>query len=61
MFLEPEKNLAQFHIDPGMKVADMGAGTGFYAFLISPTRNALAPACHDWHCRAGMREDEEPD
>jgi ubiquinone/menaquinone biosynthesis C-methylase UbiE len=35
MFLEPEKNLAQFHIDPGMKVADMGAGVGFYAFLIS--------------------------
>jgi ubiquinone/menaquinone biosynthesis C-methylase UbiE len=35
MFLEPEKNLAQFHIDPGMKVADMGAGTGYYAFLIS--------------------------
>ena len=35
MFLEPEKNLAQFHIDPGMKVADMGAGTGFYALLLA--------------------------
>lgn len=35
MFLEPQKILAQFHIDPGMKIADMGAGTGFYAFLIS--------------------------
>jgi len=35
MFLEPEKNLAQFHIDPGMKVADMGAGVGYYAFLIA--------------------------
>jgi ubiquinone/menaquinone biosynthesis C-methylase UbiE len=35
MFLEPEKNLSQFHIDPGMKVADMGAGTGFYAFLLA--------------------------
>lgn len=35
MFLEPEKNISQFHIDPGMKVADMGAGTGFYAFLLS--------------------------
>jgi ubiquinone/menaquinone biosynthesis C-methylase UbiE len=35
MFLEPEKNISQFHIDPGMKVADLGAGTGFYAFLMA--------------------------
>jgi ubiquinone/menaquinone biosynthesis C-methylase UbiE len=35
MFLEPEKNISQFHVDPGMKVADFGAGTGYYAFLLS--------------------------
>ena len=35
MFLEPEKNISQFHVDPGMKVADFGAGTGYYAFLMS--------------------------
>jgi len=35
MFSHPEKNIDQFHIDPGMTVADFGAGTGFYALALS--------------------------
>lgn len=35
MFSQPEKNIEQFHIDPGMIVADMGSGTGFYSFALS--------------------------
>lgn len=35
MFSDPTKNLEQFHIDPGMSVADLGSGTGFYSFLLS--------------------------
>lgn len=35
MFLEPEKNLSQFHIDPGMSVLDLGSGAGYYTFLLA--------------------------
>lgn len=35
MFSNPEKNIDQFHIDPGMVVADLGAGAGSYAFPLS--------------------------
>jgi len=32
MFSDPQKNIAQFGIGHGMKVADLGAGSGFYTF-----------------------------
>ncbi|MDO8575374.1 MAG: methyltransferase domain-containing protein [bacterium] len=31
MFSDPIKNLEQFGVGPGMKVADIGAGSGFYS------------------------------
>ena len=31
MFADPQKNVAQFGIEHGMSVADLGAGTGFYS------------------------------
>lgn len=31
MFTDPEKNLEQFDLQKGMRVADFGAGSGFYA------------------------------
>lgn len=31
MFSDPQKNIAQFGIGHGMHVADLGAGSGFYA------------------------------
>jgi len=31
MFSNPEQNIEKVHIDPGMKVADLGAGSGFYS------------------------------
>lgn len=31
MFSDPDKNLAQLGLGEGMKVADLGAGTGFYS------------------------------
>lgn len=30
MFTDPEKNISQFQLLPGQKVADLGAGSGFY-------------------------------
>lgn len=33
MFSDPKKNLEQFDIAPGMRVADFGAGIGFYTFI----------------------------
>jgi len=30
-FSDPEKNIKQFELDPGMTVADFGAGSGFYS------------------------------
>ena len=33
MFSDPEKNLAQLGLAEGMKVADLGAGTGYYAIV----------------------------
>jgi len=35
MFSDPKNNIEQFHIDPGMSVADFGAGSGFYALALS--------------------------
>jgi len=35
MFSEPEKNIAQFHVEPGMTVVDIGAGIGHYSTLLS--------------------------
>jgi len=29
-FSDPQKNIAQFDVGPGMQVADLGSGTGFY-------------------------------
>ena len=31
MFSDPQKNIDQFHVDPGMKVVDLGSGAGFYS------------------------------
>lgn len=31
MFTDPESNIESFGIEPGMKIADMGAGSGFYS------------------------------
>jgi ubiquinone/menaquinone biosynthesis C-methylase UbiE len=31
MFSDPQKNLAQLGVDVGMKVVDLGAGSGFYS------------------------------
>ncbi len=33
-FSNPEHNIEQFDIDPGMKVVDLGVGSGYYAILI---------------------------
>jgi len=30
MFIDPKKNIAQFELTHGMKVADLGVGSGFY-------------------------------
>lgn len=35
MFSEPGKNIEQFGVDPGMKVADLGSGAGFYSLALS--------------------------
>lgn len=34
MFSDPQKNLEQFDIAPGMSVADFGSGAGHYSFLL---------------------------
>ena len=34
MFATPESILEQFHVDPGMSVADLGSGAGFYSILL---------------------------
>ncbi|MFT5352726.1 MAG: ubiquinone/menaquinone biosynthesis C-methylase UbiE, partial [Candidatus Paceibacteria bacterium] len=31
MFSDPQKNIEQFHVDPGMSVVDLGSGSGFYS------------------------------
>src|ERR1039458_2471493 len=33
MFSDPDKNLAQLGLAEGMKVADLGAGTGYYSIV----------------------------
>lgn len=35
MFSQPDKNIEQFHIDPGMSVVDMGSGAGFYSIALA--------------------------
>lgn len=35
MFSQPEKNIEQFHVDPGMIVADLGSGSGFYSLALA--------------------------
>ncbi len=35
MFTDPVSNLDSFGIEPGMKIADMGAGSGFYSIEAS--------------------------
>jgi len=35
MFSDPEKNINQFHIDPGMIVADFGSGSGHYCIALA--------------------------
>ncbi len=37
MFVTPEDIISQFHIDPGMSVADLGSGAGFYSILCAKT------------------------
>lgn len=36
MFSDPSKNVAYFHLTPGLRVADFGAGSGAYSFAMSP-------------------------
>lgn len=35
MLSQPDKNINQLHVDPGMIVADLGAGTGHYSILLA--------------------------
>jgi ubiquinone/menaquinone biosynthesis C-methylase UbiE len=35
MFAQPEKNVQQFSVDLGMKVADLGSGAGFYSLALA--------------------------
>lgn len=35
MFSQPEKNIEQFAVDPGMKVVDLGSGAGFYSLAMA--------------------------
>jgi len=34
MFSNPEKNIEQFHVEPGMIAVDLGSGTGFYSLAL---------------------------
>ncbi len=40
MFSDPENNIKQFSLSPGMQVADFGSGSGFYSLAIA---KAIAP------------------
>lgn len=35
MFANPEKNVEQFGIEPGMSIADLGSGVGFYSIALA--------------------------
>lgn len=37
MFSDPQKNIDQFAVDPGMKIADVGSGAGFYSLALART------------------------
>jgi ubiquinone/menaquinone biosynthesis C-methylase UbiE len=41
MFSDPENNIKQFALSPGMMVADFGSGSGFYSMAIA---RAVAPS-----------------
>ena len=41
MFSDPENNIKQFALTPGMMVADFGSGSGFYSMAIA---RAVAPS-----------------
>jgi ubiquinone/menaquinone biosynthesis C-methylase UbiE len=41
MFSDPENNIKQFSLSPGMQVADFGSGSGFYSMAIA---RAVAPS-----------------
>ncbi|MBP6908362.1 MAG: class I SAM-dependent methyltransferase [Candidatus Pacebacteria bacterium] len=43
MFSDPEKNIAQFGLREGMKVADLGSGTGYYTRAVS---SRVGPSGH---------------
>lgn len=40
MFADPQKNVEQFGLQAGQKVADMGAGSGFYSFAAAQSVGA---------------------
>lgn len=46
MFSNPEQNIEKVHIDPGMKIADLGSGAGHYSIaaakLVGPSGNVYA-------------------
>ncbi|NCS99187.1 methyltransferase domain-containing protein [Candidatus Parcubacteria bacterium] len=46
MFSSPEQNIEKVHIDPGMKVADLGSGAGHYSIaaakLVGPSGSVYA-------------------
>ena len=41
MFSDPENNIKQFALGPGMQVADFGSGSGFYSLVAA---RAVAPS-----------------
>jgi ubiquinone/menaquinone biosynthesis C-methylase UbiE len=46
-FADPASNIAQFGLESGMKIADLGAGTGAYALELA---KAVAPAGKVYAC-----------
>lgn len=46
MFSNPEQNIEKVHIDPGMKIANLGSGAGHYSIaaarLVGPSGNVYA-------------------
>lgn len=50
MFTDPKKNIESFGLLPGLAVADLGAGAGFYALplaeKVGPTGRVYAVDCH---------------
>ena len=46
-FADPESNVKQFELQPGMHIADLGAGSGAYTF---PVARAVAPNGKVYSC-----------